>query len=96
MLDSIDRQVGRDLTKVRRAGFIFLSAPGSITPVHIDPEHNFLLQIQGTKTINVGQFSSSDVRARDLERCYSSGDRNLDWLPRISHGQPALEPVASR
>ena len=38
----------------QREGFIFLSAPNSMTPSHIDPEHNFLLQIRGTKDMNVG------------------------------------------
>ena len=34
-------------------GFIFLTSPGSITPYHMDPEHNFLLQIQGSKSIHL-------------------------------------------
>jgi hypothetical protein len=33
--------------------FIFVSSPGAITPYHMDPEENFLLQIRGTKTISV-------------------------------------------
>lgn len=34
-------------------GFIFVSAPPSVTPFHIDRENNFWLQIRGRKTINV-------------------------------------------
>ena len=37
----------------KREGFIFVSSPGSVTPFHIDPEHNFLLQIAGKKTIGI-------------------------------------------
>jgi hypothetical protein len=37
----------------KREAFIFVSSPGSVTPFHIDPEHNFLLQIQGKKTISI-------------------------------------------
>ncbi len=36
-----------------REGFIFLSSPNSVTPLHVDPEHNFLLQIRGRKNISV-------------------------------------------
>ena len=34
-------------------GFIFISAPPSVTPFHIDRENNFWLQIKGRKTMNV-------------------------------------------
>lgn len=41
-----------------RAAFIFITSPGSITPFHFDPEHNFLLQIRGEKTMH--QFDKYD------------------------------------
>ncbi len=31
--------------------FVFLSSPRVLTPFHIDPEHNFLFQVEGTKTV---------------------------------------------
>jgi hypothetical protein len=34
-------------------GFIFLSAPPSVTPFHIDRENNFWLQLHGRKTMSV-------------------------------------------
>jgi hypothetical protein len=34
-------------------GFIFVSAAPSVTPFHIDREHNFWLQVRGRKVINV-------------------------------------------
>jgi hypothetical protein len=38
----------------KREAFIFVSSPNSVTPFHIDPEHNFLLQIDGgRKTIRI-------------------------------------------
>jgi hypothetical protein len=38
----------------KREAFIFVSSPNSVTPFHIDPEHNFLLQIEGgRKTIRI-------------------------------------------
>lgn len=59
-------------------GFIFLSSPGSVTPYHIDPEHNFLLQIRGNKIIR--QFDGRDTSIlshEELERFYGSLQRNM-------------------
>jgi len=36
-----------------RAGWIFVSSPGAVTPFHIDHEHNFIMQIRGTKRLYV-------------------------------------------
>ena len=44
-----------------RAGFIFVSSPSSVTPYHLDPEYNFLLQIRGGKSV-----SMFDVRDRSI------------------------------
>lgn len=58
--------------------FVFVSSPGSVTPFHIDPEHNFLLQIRGSKTLYV--FDPADreiVSEQDLERFYAGSHRNL-------------------
>jgi ribosomal protein L16 Arg81 hydroxylase len=52
-----------------------------VTPVHFDPEHNFLLQIRGTKSMNVGGFSSDADRQRELDRYYDGGHRNLETMP---------------
>lgn len=58
--------------------FIFISSPGSVTPYHMDPEHNFLLQIRGEKTVYM--FNGQDptiLPDEELERYYSGGHRNL-------------------
>lgn len=65
----------------RKEGFIFLSAPNSTTPAHIDPEHNLLLQVQGAKVMTVGRFDDLDAEMAALERYYSGGHRNLEGLP---------------
>lgn len=83
----------------KREGFIFLSAPSSVTPSHIDPEHNFLLQVRGWKEMNVGSFSDARTEQRQLEHYYSGGHRNLDWLPeeatayRLDPGDGIYVPV---
>lgn len=65
----------------RREGFIFLSAPHSITPAHFDPEHNFLLQIRGTKKMHVGRFPNAAWKIKELNRFFDGGHRNLDEIP---------------
>ena len=62
-------------------GVPLLSAPNSVTPVHIDPEHNFLLQIRGQKDMNVCPFPDSESERQELERYYDGGHRNLEELP---------------
>lgn len=64
-----------------REAFVFLSAPNSVTPSHIDPEHNFLLQVHGTKDMIVGRFPDSALEQRELEAYYTGAHRNLDWRP---------------
>lgn len=82
-LDEVDESLGgRDGGMTQREGFIFLSAPGSTTPAHTDPEHNLLLQVRGTKDMTVGEFPDEDARQQELERQYRGEHRNIDWLPK--------------
>lgn len=81
-LDEVAAQAGAAVPKMlRREGFIFLSSPGSLTPFHLDPEHNFLLQISGTKTVNMWDRGDRFVLPdRELETFYSAFvHRNLPW-----------------
>jgi hypothetical protein len=58
--------------------FIFITSPGSVTPYHMDPEHNFLLQIRGSKIVR--QFDGLDptiVTHDELERFYGGKVRNM-------------------
>ncbi|WP_417850914.1 JmjC domain-containing protein [Thalassoglobus sp.] len=58
--------------------FVFITSPGSVTPYHIDPEHNFLLQIQGSKEVRMlDGREKSIVGEEDLEQFYSDRGRNL-------------------
>jgi hypothetical protein len=66
---------------IQREAFLFLSAPNALTPIHFDPEHNFLLQIRGQKTMNVCPFASSEDERRELDRYHDGGHRNLDAMP---------------
>ena len=73
----LDREGGMIL----REGFVFLSSPGSTTPSHTDPEHNFLLQVMGTKQMNVGRFPDEQTKQLEIEDHVSGGHRNIEWLP---------------
>ena len=66
---------------LQREGFVFLSSPGSVTPFHMDPEHNFLLQIQGTKTVYMWDPEDRSVLPETaIERFYGSGThRNMPF-----------------
>ena len=58
-------------------GFIFISAPPSVTPLHIDRENNFWLQIHGRKTINVWNNDDSVLvppRRREEFLMYGGAD----------------------
>jgi hypothetical protein len=55
-LDSADAGLALGRAMVAREGYIFLSAASSVTPAHLDHEHNLLLQIRGTKTVTLGSF----------------------------------------
>ncbi|WP_150294993.1 cupin-like domain-containing protein [Sphingobium estronivorans] len=77
LLPLVDRRTGPML---HREAFIFLSSPGSVTPFHMDPEHNILLQIRGEKTMTV--FPAGDellVPAIQSEHFHAGGHRNLHW-----------------
>jgi hypothetical protein len=60
--------------------FIFVSSPGAVTPYHMDPEENFLLQIRGTKTMSVfDRADRSVVSEPQIERFFTGAHRNLAW-----------------
>ena len=60
------------------AAFIFVSSPGAVTPYHMDPEENFLLQVRGRKTMHVWDAADRTVLSeQELERFFTGAHRNL-------------------
>jgi hypothetical protein len=54
--------------------WIFITSPGSIAPYHIDPEHNYLLQVHGPKTIHIYDANDASILSdRELENFFDSG-----------------------
>lgn len=81
-LDEVERAVTLSPGDMRnRQAFLFMTAPNGTTPVHFDPEHNLLLQIKGTKEMNVGRFSDEQRLHDELIRYYGGGHRNLEQMP---------------
>jgi len=63
---------------IRPESFVFLSAPGSVTPFHMDPEHNILLQIEGRKTMNVYPADNTELVPQVAHEAFHRGaHRNL-------------------
>ncbi len=68
----------------RREGFIFISSPGSVTPYHIDPENNFLLQIRGSKEVYMYDADDREVISEQaIEDFFSGAHRNLTFDERL-------------
>ena len=64
----------------QREGFIFITSPGSITPYHMDPECNFLLQIRGKKQVSLFDASNRNLLGEEeLEGFFSGAHRNLQF-----------------
>ena len=64
----------------RHEGYIFISSPGSRTPYHMDGEHNFLLQLTGTKKVHM--WDSTDrslLTEKEIEAHYTGAHRNLNY-----------------
>jgi hypothetical protein len=62
-------------------GFVFISSPGSVTPFHIDPENNFLLQIRGQKQVQLFDREDRTIASEeDLEAFFTGAHRNLAYL----------------
>jgi hypothetical protein len=44
-----------------RGGWIFVTSPNAVTPFHIDKEHNFIMQVRGTKKLYVWDHRDTEV-----------------------------------
>lgn len=61
---------------LRREAFVFISAPNSVTPFHMDPEHNILLQIAGSKTIRVYPAGDDRIVPQQVHEAFHRGGRH--------------------
>jgi hypothetical protein len=79
VLDEVRPQIdARDPGMCYRAGWIFVSSPGAVTPFHIDHEHNVILQILGTKRLYTWDpFDREVVSERAQELFHDQHSREL-------------------
>lgn len=77
----------------RREGFVFISSPNAVTPFHMDPEQNFLLQIAGRKWVH--QWDRQDrvvIGETDIERFFAfAPHRNLPYQSRFEERARVFE-----
>lgn len=65
---------------MRFEGFIFISSPRAVTPLHFDPEYNILFQAQGSKTMTLFPTADPDIISQEFfEAYFAGGSRNLPW-----------------
>ncbi len=67
-------------------GFIFVTAPNATTPAHIDPEHNLLLHMTGSKTISVGTYDDAISEQLAVEDFHGRLTHHRDSVPK--HMEP--------
>ena len=64
----------------KRQGFIFISSASSVTPYHMDPEYNFLLQVRGKKRVTIWDPADRAILSeRELEEYYSERDFQITF-----------------
>jgi hypothetical protein len=75
-----------------REAFVFVSSPRAMTPYHMDPEENFLLQVRGAKTIHVlPPDDRSVLSVEELEHFFGGAHRNLVFRERYRARAAAFE-----
>jgi hypothetical protein len=90
--DEIEPRVGtREGGLCGWSGYVFVTSPDSTTPMHLDPEHSFLLQIRGTKRIFVAGLCDPDLLAEQVANCVDGRECDFDAL-RAASQEFVLEP----
>ena len=93
-LDGIEQAV-RPATgpMYKREGFVFISSPGAVTPFHMDPEHNILMQLRGGKTFRAYPDSADAVISDEQHEAFygDSGHRNLPYKEEFERFAQAFE-----
>ena len=81
VLDEIEPLVARSTgAMLKREAFIFVSSPGAVTPFHIDPEHNILMQLRGEKVMTVFPAADPELVPGTLQEAFhQGGHRNLPF-----------------
>ncbi len=63
----------------KRQAYIFVTSPNNVTPLHMDPEHAFLLQLRGTKRMSLFNHKNTDIVTEEQLELYPGKHRNLPY-----------------
>jgi Cupin-like domain len=82
----------------KREGFIFISSPRSVTPYHLDPEYNFLLQVRGSKTVHIwNPHDPAVLTDEELEDFFTSEEqKNLKFKDEYEQQASVFELTPGR
>jgi Cupin-like domain len=69
--------------------FIFISSPGTHTPLHLDSEYNILFQITGSKIFSMLPSDDGWITAQAHEAYHRNGDNMLRWDGAIAEAATA-------
>jgi len=77
----------------RRQAYLFISSPAAVTPFHMDPEHNILMQISGSKTMYLYPSSVGRDIAQESHEAFHAGEghRNLRYCEAYETNVQAFE-----
>jgi len=79
-LDEVAEQTGGVMGgALRRQAFIFVTSPNNVTPFHADPEHNFLIQIRGTKRMSLFDPKDRTIVSDEDSELHPGKHRNLQY-----------------
>ena len=62
---------------------VFFGPPGAVVPAHIDRHHNLLLQLRGTKRVDIGWFADAERQQREVERDFNGTASGPTELPPV-------------
>lgn len=81
ILDELERIVAaRTGATIKREAFVFISSPNAVTPFHMDPEHNILMQLRGHKTMTLFPAGDPELTPGALQEAFHRGHhRNLPF-----------------
>lgn len=79
-LDQVAEQTGGLMGgAMMRQAFVFVTSPGNVTPFHMDPELNFLLQIRGQKRMSLFDHLDRGIASAEDMELFPGKHRNLPY-----------------
>jgi hypothetical protein len=70
---------------------LFVSSPGSIARYHADPEHNFLFQIRGSKTVHLFPGDAPHFPPEAKERLFCDRVHYIDYAASFEAAAEAIQ-----